>query len=43
MPAVVEELDRWGFLRDTLRSMSLLFAMGYAFAMYVVHPNRFSP
>ena len=32
--AVIEELHRWAFVRDTVRSLSVLFALGYAFAMY---------
>lgn len=31
---VVEEVDRWVLLRDTVRSMSVLFVLGYAFAQY---------
>ena len=30
--AVIEKLDRWAFIRDTVRSISVLFALGYAFA-----------
>ena len=30
---VIEEFDKWTWIRDTVRSLSLLFAFGYAFAM----------
>jgi hypothetical protein len=30
---VIEEFDKWTWIRDTTRSMGLLFAFGYAFAM----------
>ena len=42
VPALVEEVDRWGFVRDMVRSMSLLFAMGYGFAMSSTHDTRLS-
>ena len=32
--AVIEEFDRWVFIRDTVQSISVLFALGYAFARY---------
>ena len=34
---VIQELDRWTFIRDTVRSLSVLFALGYAFAMYLLY------
>jgi hypothetical protein len=30
--AMVEEIDKWVLLRDTVRSISVLFVLGYAFA-----------
>jgi hypothetical protein len=30
--AMVEEVDKWVLLRDTVRSISVLFVLGYAFA-----------
>jgi hypothetical protein len=30
---VIEELDIWAFIRDTARNISVLFALGYAFAV----------
>ena len=33
---VIEEVNKWMFIRETVRSISILFALGYAFAMY--HP-----
>jgi len=35
---VIEEFDKWTLVRDTIRSVSVLFALGYAFAMYLPHP-----
>lgn len=32
--AVIEELDRGAFIRDTVRSIGVLFALGYAFSRY---------
>jgi hypothetical protein len=31
---VIEEVDKWRLVRDVVRSCSLLFALGYAFAKY---------
>jgi hypothetical protein len=33
--AVIEGLDKWVFFRDTVRSISVLFALGYLFAMFL--------
>jgi len=30
---LIEEVDRWGFIRDATRNISVLFAIGYVFAM----------
>lgn len=38
--AVIEELDRWTFICEIIQSMSVLFALGYAFAMcYFILPR----
>ena len=32
--AVIEEIDKGGVIRDTVLGVTVLFALGYAFAMY---------
>jgi len=38
--ALIQEVDRWGFIRDTTRNISVLFGVGYAFAMSFPRPHN---
>jgi hypothetical protein len=35
--AIIEEFNKWSSIRDTVRSTSVLFALGYALATYPYH------
>ena len=32
--AVIEEIDKWALIRDIVRGVTLLFTLGYAFALF---------
>jgi hypothetical protein len=32
---LVESVNKWAFIKDIIRSISILFVMGYAFAVYL--------